>query len=755
MVPVSNRRGVAPSHQLICAAIVVVAGLALVPATSKAQTAGFAVLGDSTSDEYRADNNRGGEYAATTLNWLELLERYRGVNVGSWGTREYPRRTGYEFNWARSGARAADVIGEGQAAGVAAQVAAGQVSTVVLMIGANDFAVWNGTFEEIYSGALAGAALDARIEAIAANIRLAIETVQAARPVTMLVATVVDRANTPNFLTNFPDPARRQFVTDAILAVNARIRTIAAERNAFVADLHGLGTTLLQRIDANGNLIVGGEAISLTEIGNEPHHLILGDNEHGGTVSSGLLANLMIETLNSAGWTLATFTDAEMLENAGIEPPDTEAPAVTLTAPADGADVSGNVVLSATASDNGTIAGVQFVLDGVNIGAEDTVAPYERTWATGLPQNGTHTLTAIARDADGNRTTATPVTVTVRNVDTTAPTVQLTAPSNGAQIVGTLTVSATASDNVGVAGVTFMRNGQPLGPEDTQAPYSISVTTSHTQNGSWTITAVARDAADNQAVSAPRTVTVNNPVPDTTPPTVAVTNPAAGASVAGTTTLSASATDNVGVIGVRFQVDGANVGNEDTSSPFSVSWSTAAVANGPHTVTAIARDAAGNTSSASVAVAVANPVASSFFPGSYLVTQGTYQSGTAASLVSDDNSFLVVRSVSSGFTGYTRTELTYPSTPAAPTRLEITVVAKSTTSSTSVRVYAYRVTTSSWVQLNDFTINSTESSRTVSITSRAGDYRDATGTVRLAIQASKLLSSFTVSHEMVRLNVTQ
>ena len=294
-MPIPNRR-LAPTRHLILA-VGVVAAVSLVPATSNAQTAGFAVLGDSSSDEYRADDNRGGDYSATTLNWLELLARYRGVNVGSWGTREYPRRTGYAFNWARSGARAAEVISEGQAAGVAAQVAAGQVSTALLMIGANDFAEWNGTYEEIYSGALAGAALDAKIEAIAANVRLAIETVQAAGPVTMLVATLVDRAVTPNFVTHFPDPVRRQAVTNAILAVNARVRTIAAERGAVVAEAHGLGTTLLQRIDANGNLMVGGQAISLTEIGDEPHHLLLGDSEHAGTVGSGLLANLMIETL--------------------------------------------------------------------------------------------------------------------------------------------------------------------------------------------------------------------------------------------------------------------------------------------------------------------------------------------------------------------------------------------------------------------------------------------------------------------------
>src|SRR5262245_44866243 len=44
------------------------------------------IMGDSNSDEYRADdNNRGGIYASTTLNWVEQLQRYRGIDIGSWG----------------------------------------------------------------------------------------------------------------------------------------------------------------------------------------------------------------------------------------------------------------------------------------------------------------------------------------------------------------------------------------------------------------------------------------------------------------------------------------------------------------------------------------------------------------------------------------------------------------------------------------------------------------------------------------------
>jgi len=84
------------------------------------------------------------------------------------------------------------------------------------------------------------------------------------------------------------------------------------------------------------------------------------------------------------------------------------------------------------------------------------------------------------------------------------------------------------------------------------------------------------------------------PLPDFTPPTVQITSPAQGATVSGTITVSASASDNRGVAGVQFQLDGANGGAEDTSQPYTVSWDTRLSANGTHTITAAARDAAGN-----------------------------------------------------------------------------------------------------------------------------------------------------------------
>ncbi len=132
------------------------------------------------------------------------------------------------------------------------------------------------------------------------------------------------------------------------------------------------------------------------------------------------------------------------------------------------------MTVSANASDNVGVAGVQFLLDGVNLGAEDTSSPYSVSWNTTTVTNGSHTLTAVARDAAGNTTTSTAVGVTVQNADTTAPTVSLTAPANGATVSGSVTVSADASDNVGVVGVQFLLDGVNLGAEDTTAPYSIN-----------------------------------------------------------------------------------------------------------------------------------------------------------------------------------------------------------------------------------------------------------------------------------------
>ena len=229
-----------------------------------------------------------------------------------------------------------------------------------------------------------------------------------------------------------------------------------------------------------------------------------------------------------------------------------------------------------------------------------TTSPYSASWNTTAVTNGAHTIKAVARDAAGNTTTSTR-TVTVDNAK---PVVSLSAPGGGGPVSGTVTLSATASDNVGVTDVRFSVDNTALATDAT-SPYSASWNTTGVSNGIHTLSAVARDAAGNTTTST-RSVTVANP--DITAPSVSLTGLANGATVSGAVPLSANASDNIGVVGVQFYVDGTAVGGDDTSAPYSASWNTVAVANGSYVLTARARDAAGNvTMSAPVTVTVANP----------------------------------------------------------------------------------------------------------------------------------------------------
>lgn len=114
---------------------------------------------------------------------------------------------------------------------------------------------------------------------------------------------------------------------------------------------------------------------------------------------------------------------------------------------------------------------------------------------------------------------------------------------------------------------------------------------------------------------------------DTTAPTTSITAPTAGATVSGTAvTVSASASDNVGVSKVEFYADGALVAT-DTTSPYSISWNSTGVANGSHTLTSKAYDAAGNVgTSAGVSVNVSNSTGSCATT-SYLFGNPGFESG--------------------------------------------------------------------------------------------------------------------------------
>ncbi|HKC55636.1 MAG TPA: Ig-like domain-containing protein, partial [Vicinamibacterales bacterium] len=283
---------------------------------------------------------------------------------------------------------------------------------------------------------------------------------------------------------------------------------------------------------------------------------------------------------------------------------DTAAPTVALSAPANNAFVAGTAVaVSATASDNAAVAGVQFLLDGANLGGEDTTAPYAVTWNTTAASNGPHVLSSRARDASGNTATAASVNVTV---DNQAPAGSV-AINDGAPSTNTTTVALTLGASDAVSTVTQMRFSNTGTSYSSPEAYGPSKTwTLSSGSGTKTVYAQFKDAAGNWSAAATDTI-VLEAAPDTAPPSVVIASPADGATVAGTVTVSASAQDDVAVAGVQFQIDGANAGPEVNIAPFTTSVDTTTLPDGNHVLTAIARDTSNNTAmSAAVSVTVNN-----------------------------------------------------------------------------------------------------------------------------------------------------
>lgn len=192
--------------------------------------------------------------------------------------------------------------------------------------------------------------------------------------------------------------------------------------------------------------------------------------------------------------------------------PDTTAPSVPSGLTATAASQSQINLAWSASTDNVGVAGYRVYRDGVAVATTNSTS-YQNT---GLAASTTYNYTVRAYDAAGNESVdSTPASATTFDPpapDTIAPTVDVSAPVDGATVSGTITVTANASDNVGVAGVTIYANGAQIGSEFTAAPYSTAWNTGSVANGTVQLTAVARDAAGNVTTSSPVTVTVNNVV---------------------------------------------------------------------------------------------------------------------------------------------------------------------------------------------------------------------------------------------------
>lgn len=163
-------------------------------------------------------------------------------------------------------------------------------------------------------------------------------------------------------------------------------------------------------------------------------------------------------------------------------------------------------------------------------------------------------------------------------------------------------------------------------------------------------------ATDYLGKTSTRSDAVSFSLTDTTKPTVSITSPTSGAIVSGKVNVTANASDNVALAKVDFMLDGATLIGTDSSAPYSVSWDTSKL-SGMHTLTAVATDTAGNTTtskadnvtiadSTAPSVSISSPTTNSVLKGKLSTTalasdnvavssvqfKLTYPDGTIASL---------------------------------------------------------------------------------------------------------------------------
>ncbi len=197
-----------------------------------------------------------------------------------------------------------------------------------------------------------------------------------------------------------------------------------------------------------------------------------------------------------------------------------------------------------------------------------------------------------------------------------APTVSISPITQSAAAGRTLNfqVNVTNHNNMGCGTSTFGLTPQlPSGWTASYAPATVALTTGATASTVWSVTSpttgvleqsypIYTTAYDTAATTSSATVQGNYIVtmPDTTPPTVSISAPANGATVSGRVSVTAQASDNMGVARVEFRINGS-LQTTDTAAPYSFTFSTRKL-KGLLTIEARAFDAAGNASATSIQV---------------------------------------------------------------------------------------------------------------------------------------------------------
>jgi hypothetical protein len=258
-------------------------------------------------------------------------------------------------------------------------------------------------------------------------------------------------------------------------------------------------------------------------------------------------------------------------------------PQIKITSPEENASISWGFTSYAGSNHNTFINSTEFYIDDTLINT-DISEPFSADLDIYTLSLGLHSIKVKATDKANNKSEDSR-SFTV--IDTILPSIEITNPTNNAEVSGTISIDVNATDDREIQSVELYVDGALI-DTDTSEPYSVSYDTLQLTEGVHSIKAVAADTAGNLAENV-ITITLTDQVP----PTVSIISPVNNTEVIGTISILVDATDNAAVESVELYIDDTFIGS-DTSEPYSVSYDTLSVTEGIHSIKAVAVDTAGN-----------------------------------------------------------------------------------------------------------------------------------------------------------------
>jgi Domain of unknown function (DUF1929)/PKD domain/Bacterial Ig domain len=328
-------------------------------------------------------------------------------------------------------------------------------------------------------------------------------------------------------------------------------------------------------------------------------------------------------TVTNAGRT-ATASITVNVSNSTPPPPppgggDTTPPSVTITAPTSGVWTGNSINIAASATDNVGLVNIKLWGNGsvfATLPCSGTTCSGNAGWITGSLPAGAYEVNAVALDTSNNQTVSAKITIFK---DATSPVIPsgasggtapppslgaaITSPANGASVSGTVTINMSASNVQGSPTSFLLQTGGTTISNQSVTGSTATATwnTSGLTSGSYPLSLTVTNAGRTATASITVTVSSSTPPPgggDTTPPAVTITSPPNGSWTGNSIDVHVTGSDNVGLANLKVFGNGTLVDTvpcSGTTCSGVVWWITGSLPPGQHTISALATDTAGNT----------------------------------------------------------------------------------------------------------------------------------------------------------------